>query len=113
MNGQRDDDQEPAVSSQSIDAYVGEELDVVLADLPGAGYEWTPREVPLGLPLASTGWAEPVPSEPGSSRGRRFRFAARLPGTYDLVFDLVRPWEAPDVAPARQHTASVTVLPRP
>jgi predicted secreted protein len=111
MNGQRDDDQDGPASTQSIEATVGEELDVVLADLPGAGYEWTPREVPLGLPLASTGWAEPIPEETGASRRRLFRFAARQPGTYDLVFDLVRPWEAPDVAPARQHTASVTVHP--
>jgi inhibitor of cysteine peptidase len=109
MNGQRDDDQDHVLTTQSIEANVGDELDIVLPDIPGSGYEWAVRKVPDGLPFVSTEWAEPLPAEVGASRARTFRFAARRPGEYDVGFDLVRPWESPDVAPVRQHTASVTV----
>lgn len=111
MDGQRNNDQEHVDSRQSIEAYEGEELDVVLADLPGAGYEWVPHEVPAGLVLLTTDWADPLPPELGSSRRRAFRFAARQAGSYDVVFDLLRPWEVSDVAPARRHTVAVVVRP--
>lgn len=117
MSGQRQDghdDLDPGevVTGQDIEAYVGQELDVVLADLPGAGFGWVPREVPAGLALLSSDWTGGVPSEPGASRARTFRFAARRPGSYDLAFDLVRPWEPTEVAPARRHTVAVVVKSR-
>lgn len=113
MCGQRTDDQEHVGGGQNIEAYAGDELDVVLADRPGAGYEWVPRPVPAGLVLVGTDWAGPEPSQPGASRPRTFRFAARQPGSYRLAFDLVRPWEPPDVPPAQQHTVTVVVWPPP
>lgn len=111
MDGQRTDDQDPVDGGQSIETYAGEELEVVLADLPGAGYEWVPREVPAGLVLLGTDWGEPEPSHPGTARRRAFRLAAQQPGSYVLAFDLVRPWEPTDVAPATQHTVAVVVRP--
>lgn len=111
MDGQRRDGQDHVDGVQSIEADVGEEIDVVLADLPGAGYEWVAREVPVGLVRLTPDRVDPPPSEPGASRLRTFRFAARTQGSYDLGFDLVRPWEPPDVAPARQHRVAVVVGP--
>lgn len=111
MDGQREDENEHTPGAQRLDGYAGEELAVVLADLPGAGYEWGPRGVPEGLVLLGRDWADPLVSEPGAARRRTFRFAARRAGSYELTFDLRRPWESPDVAPAGQHEVSVLVRP--
>ena len=112
MSGQRDDDQNHGHGGQSIEAAEGQEFDVVLADLPGAGYEWVLGEVPTGLALLSVDWAGPLPADAGASRPKAFRFSAEKPGSYDLVFDLVRPWEQSDVPPARQHSVTVEVAPQ-
>ena len=112
MCGQRDDDQNSGHGGGSLKTSVGEEFDVVLADLPGAGYEWVLGEVPAGLTLLTTEWAGPLPADVGASRPKAFRFSAEQPGTYDLVFDLVRPWEQSDVTPARRHSVTVEVAER-
>ena len=111
MSGQRDDGQDSVNDPDSIETFVREEFEVVLADLPGAGYEWVPRAVPAGLAFLSTDWAGPVPPDAGASRRKAFRFSAEQQGIYHLVFDLVRPWEGSDVTPQRQHTVSVLVGP--
>lgn len=110
MDGQRGDDQEHIDAVQRIQRYEGEELDVVLADLPGAGYEWVPGDVPSGLILLATDWVAPLPEEAGASRGRAFRFRAERAGSYELTFDLQRPWEPLDVTPARRQVVAVSVL---
>lgn len=110
MDGQRGEDQDHVEGVQRIQRYEGEELDVVLSDLPGAGYEWAPRSVPSGLVLLAADWATPVPPAVGASRGRTFRFRAERAGTYELLFDLRRPWEPHDVPPPERHVVSVVVL---
>lgn len=112
MSGQRNDGENLHHGESTIEASEGEQFEVVLADLPGAGYEWVPRELPPGVVLLTTDWADPLPPDAGASRRRSFRLAAEQPGVYRLVFQLVRPWESPDVAPAREHTVSVEVAPR-
>ena len=112
MSGQRNDDENLRHDGSMIETSEGEQFEVVLADLPGAGYEWVPREMPSGVVLLTTDWADPLPPDAGASRRRAFRLAAEQPGSYRLVFQLVRPWESSDVAPAGEHTVSVEVTPR-
>lgn len=109
MDGQRGDGQERLDAVQSFRRYEGEELDVVLSDLPSAGYEWSPVDVPQGVVLLSAEWAAPVPPALGASRGRLFRFRAERAGTYELLFDLRRPWEPHDVPPHERRVVSLVV----
>jgi predicted secreted protein len=96
-----------------MDVVEGEEFQLPLADLPGAGYRWTLTEVPDGITLVDSDWAEPIPELAGASRARSFRFQAQRAGDYDLRFELVRPWEPREsVPPADTRTVSVTVLAR-
>jgi predicted secreted protein len=111
MSGQRNDGENLRHDESGIETFEGQEFEVVLADLPGAGYEWVPREVPPGLVLLTADWADPLPGQAGASRRRSFRLAAERPGSFRLVFQLVRPWESADVAPAGEHTVSVEVAP--
>ena len=90
----------------------GDELRVTVADRPGAGYEWTVTEVPEGLVLVGSEWAEPVAAEVGGTRARTFRFRAEQPGSFALVLDLVRPWEPRETtAPADRRVVEVVVEP--
>jgi predicted secreted protein len=90
----------------------GDEFRVTVADRPGAGYEWTATEVPDGLVLLGTEWAEPVPAEVGGTRARSFRFRAERPGTCTLALELVRPWEPRQTtAPAERLVLEVAVEP--
>ena len=112
MSGQRSNGENLRHGEATIETSEGQGFDVVLADLPGAGYEWVPHEVPPGVVLLTADWADPLPTEAGASRRRSFRFAAEQPGSHTLVFHLVRPWESPDTAPAGEHTVSVEVAAR-
>ena len=96
MAGQRSgDDPGPAAE---ISVVAGGEFDVVLADLPGAGYRWQLQSVPDGIEALPVEHEVAEPDLLGGSERSAHRYRATLPGTYELVFDLVRPWEA--AAPA-------------
>ena len=86
---------------------------MVLSDLPSAGYEWVPIDVPAGLVLLGAEWAAPVAPALGASRDRLFRFRAEQNGAYELTFDLRRPWEPHDVAPHERRVIPVEVLANP
>jgi predicted secreted protein len=96
-----------------VDVLEGQEFEVPLADLPGAGYRWTLTEVPDGITLIESSWAA-APSElAGAARPRAFLFRADEAGDYDLQFEFVRPWEQREsTPPADARTVSVSVRPR-
>jgi predicted secreted protein len=72
----------------------GDGFDVLLADLPGAGYVWTPAEVPAGLTLIETqGEARMTTDVVGSAQPKVMRFRAERAGDYEIVFTFARPWE--------------------
>ena len=105
MAGQRSgDDPGPAAE---ITVVAGGEFDVVLADLPGAGYRWQLQALPDGIEALPVEHEVAEPDLLGGSERSAHRYRATLPGTYELVFDLVRPWEA--AAPAEQHRVQVIV----
>jgi inhibitor of cysteine peptidase len=88
----------------------GDEFDVALADLPGAGYLWTPAEVPDGLSLVETAPETLAATEVvGSARNKVLRFQADQAGDYEIVFIFARPWE--NVA-TRSRTVRVRVRQR-
>jgi predicted secreted protein len=110
MGGQRTDGQDQVGDAQSVEVAVGDEFVIVLADLPGAGYEWVPRDEPPGLSLLSSAVRPDVaPSSTGASTPRTFRYTGREPGTYALGFDLLRPWEPAGTEPAAHHDVTVLV----
>jgi predicted secreted protein len=90
----------------------GDEFRVTVADRPGAGYEWTATNLPEGLVLLGSEWAEPVPPDVGGTRARGLGFRAERPGTFTVALELVRPWEPPETrAPAEQRVVEVLVEP--
>jgi predicted secreted protein len=91
----------------------GDEFEVSLADLPGAGYGWTTEPVPDGITLVSSDWSAPASALAGAARSRAFRFRADRAGDYALQFALVRAWEPREtVPPAEERSVSVAVRPR-
>jgi predicted secreted protein len=108
MSGQRSSGQDPVNDEETVQAAAGEQFEVTVADLPGAGYEWVARDVPAGLAELGEDWAEPASELVGASRRRTFRFLAERPGSYQLVLELRRPWEH-DRPPARTRTVEVHV----
>ena len=72
----------------------GDGFDLTLADLPGAGYVWTPVDVPAGLTLIETqSTAETTTDIVGSAQSKVVRFQAERAGDYEIVFIFARPWE--------------------
>jgi len=79
---------------RSIDVVAGDGFDLTLADLPGAGYVWTPVDVPAGLTLIETqSTAETTTDIVGSAQSKVVRFQAERAGDYEIVFIFARPWE--------------------
>ena len=91
-----------------FDVVQGDDFDVTLADLPGAGYSWTAAPVPSGLTLVETQATTPAADVVGASQRKTMRFRADRAGDYELVFTYARPWED---APAEWRTIAVHVHP--
>jgi predicted secreted protein len=93
----------------------GEAFEVVLADLPGAGYVWQMQSLPDGIEPLPVEHFAPVEREPaerdllGGPEPSAHRYRATRPGSFDLVFAFVRPWQP--TADVRQHRVRVTALP--
>jgi hypothetical protein len=111
MTGQGPDD-ERALPDHRITATVGAPVTVEVADLPGAGYRWTARDVPDGVRVVgdeSGTVPEPVTERVGGTTRGALRFVAERPGSFVLVLALVRPWEGEDVAPAATRVVALDV----
>lgn len=92
-----------------VEVVAGAEFDVTTLDLPGAGYSWEVPDVPAGLVLLGSDWAQPEPPPGvGAARPRVLRFRADQVGEYVLRLELRRPWED---APARVSEVAVSVRP--
>jgi predicted secreted protein len=94
----------------AVSAAVGEVVELAVEELPGAGYRWVVREVPDGVVLVDEVLGAP-PSPPGLVGGvarRTLRFRVDQPGSHRLELVLVRPWEPPEVPPARRRIVTVT-----
>ncbi len=110
MTGQRDDGQEVVETTQSLQ--VGEVLDVVVEDLPGAGYRWEAAPVPDGLvrlPDTGTHAARDTGGDVGGSARRVLHLRAERPGSFLVVLRLVRPWQPAAVPPAQERRLTVVV----
>jgi inhibitor of cysteine peptidase len=93
---------------RTVDVVAGDGFDVTLADLPGAGYIWTPAEIPAGLTLVETRQEVPATDALGSAQNKILRFQADQAGDYEIVFTFARPWED---SPAETQTIRVRVRP--
>jgi predicted secreted protein len=71
----------------------GEVFEVTLVDLPGAGYVWTPADIPVGLTLIEGQPDVPATDVVGSAHPTVMRFRADQPGQYEIMFTFARPWE--------------------
>jgi predicted secreted protein len=97
-------------SSREVTVPMGDVFKVQLVANSGTGYSWTVR-MPADAPLSQSGEPARTPIDRGVMGGRvrwTFTFTPLRPGTFDLGFDLVRPWEK-GVAPAKTVTLRVTV----
>ena len=85
-----------AQSGCRIEARVGDELVLQLAENPTTGYRWQPDS---GLQTAARDdHFEPAAGATGAGGVRTLRFFLSSPGNLDLVFCLRRPWEGEDQA---------------
>lgn len=112
MGGQRVGDQGPVEHEQSVDVMEGETFDLVVDDLPGAGYRWVVRSLPTGLVLLDEDadrTSEPQTAAVGGGVRRTLRLRAEATGSHRVELVFVRPWEPPEVAPARLRIVVVTV----
>jgi predicted secreted protein len=93
-----------------MNVVLGETFEVTLADLPGAGYRWVVTEIPDGVRLVDDHPVAPGSERLGSPRPRTFEFQADREGSYDLHFELVRPWEPRETTrPADERDITVDV----
>jgi predicted secreted protein len=97
-------------SSRDVVVPLGDTFKVELVANSGSGHAWTIR-LPGDAVLEPLGEPARAPIDRGVMGGRvRWTFAFRpvRPGTCDLGFDLVRPWEA-GATPEKTVTLHVTV----
>jgi inhibitor of cysteine peptidase len=80
-----------AQSGCRIEARVGDELVLQLAENPTTGYRWQPE--PGLLASAQEDHFEPATGATGAGGVRTLRFFLSMPGSSDLAFCLRRPWE--------------------
>ena len=112
MDGQRPEDQEQVEPRQSARLGEGELFDLTMDDLPGAGYQWVVRELPDGLTVVSDEVASPPASAGvGGPARRTMTVRGDRAGTYDLLLELVRPWEPAGTPPADIRQVAVQVDP--
>jgi predicted secreted protein len=70
-------------------ARVGDAVEIRLKSQPGTGFSWSPKSGAANL--------SPLPALkgqaiPGGWQTQRFRFVAKWPGTYRLIFAYEQPW---------------------
>jgi Zn-dependent peptidase ImmA (M78 family)/predicted secreted protein len=95
---------------QTIEPWVGDEIHVVLAEIPSSGYVWlidngavAPKSPNLTLEDEAF---EGHSQRPGATGQHRFIFKVQRPGEYQIRLRKDRPWRA-DSAPAATFEARV------
>jgi len=106
MSRQREGEEIP--HGLPVDVVEGERFEVILADLPGAGYVWEPDEVAAGLTLLEEELTASATGVAVASQRKAIRFRADRAGDYVLAFTLARPWEN---TPKETRTVHVHVRP--
>jgi predicted secreted protein len=112
VDGQRPEDQEQVEPGQSARLREGEVVDLTMDDLPGAGYQWVVRQLPDGLTVVADEVAPPSSSAGvGGSARRTLTVRGDRAGTYDVLLELVRPWEPAGTPPVDSRQVAVQVDP--
>lgn len=103
-----------AEETETIRLAVGGTTVITLTESPSTGYRWQlagPASRNLSLvSISDAGFTRSTSGLIGAAGLRRFKIAARRPGTAVAVFDYVRPWE--HVAPARRHVVTIDIAPQ-
>lgn len=101
---------------QAIEPWVGDEIHVVLPEIPSSGYVWlldngarAPKSPNLTLEDEAF---EAQSQSPGASGNHRFIFKVQRPGEYRIRLRKDRPWRA-DPAPTATFEARVAAEPFP
>lgn len=89
----------------SEEKLAGDEFDVRLEAIPGAGYRWQLGSLPDGVTHIGSESHQRAAAAPGDPSEQVFRFRADRPGQFTLRFELKRPWESSAV---RTHEVRVT-----
>jgi hypothetical protein len=91
-------------SSREVTVPMGDVFKVELVANSGSGHQWT-CQMPQDAPLSLSGEPQRTPIDRGVMGGRvrwTFSYTPLRPGSCELVFNLVRPWERG--APASKTT---------
>jgi predicted secreted protein len=82
------------VDATPVNAAPGTEIVLQLAASPTTGYVWQARSVPPGLTVVGQSFAPADSKSVGGGGVESVRVLVNASGTYDLVFELKRPWES-------------------
>lgn len=77
----------------TLQAQVGQTVEIALDALPGAGLQWQVPAAPAGCSVAETGTQDAGAGVGGGMR-QRFLLTCHAPGQHTLTFDYRRPWES-------------------
>ncbi len=98
-------------SSREVTVPMGDVFKVQLVANAGTGHEWT-CQIPKDAPLSPSGAPQRAPIDRGVMGGRvrwTFSYTPLRPGSCELAFDLVRPWEK-GALPSKTTTLKVNVV---
>ena len=96
------------VDITQITAATGSEIVLQLPAAPGTGFKWEPSSVPPGIELVGRSYEPRDKDAIGGPGTQTFKVRITAGGTYDLVFELKRPWEG---QAAQARTFHITTSP--
>ena len=82
-----------SASEQPLVAAVGQEIHIDLESFPGSGTIWEYRGGTSDTLVFLGETRTKIDETIGGPVRQSFRFRANRPGSYELLFDLKRPWE--------------------
>jgi len=99
-----------ADDGKTIQAIVGQTIEVSLPSNPTTGYEWLIRGNPALLTFITSEFVADAQGQKriGAGGTQKLRFEASAAGNVAIVLDYKRPWEK-DKAPAKTFTVAVEV----
>jgi len=97
-----------SANRRQIEATVNEELEIVLAETPTAGYRWMTKSTGEPVCRLLEEIAQPNTAGVGGTGHRLWKFRAVAPGMGEIALNYLRPWDNA-TEPARTFVLKVRV----
>lgn len=93
-------------AAKPVKARVGDSVEIRLRSQPGTGFSWLPKSEAAELNALPSMKGQAIP---GGWQTQRFRFLAKRPGTYRLIFAYEQPWSG-GIKAARTSRFTIVVV---